>query len=70
VFHSNSWCVECAGEVLCLPILEFGEPPECQTIGECVFLISCDIIKSCYQCEANPASEPVYIDKKDTCHCN
>ncbi len=67
MFHSNSLCLECEGEMLCLR-LEFGEPPECQTIGECIVTIVCDVTENCYQCESG-GGDTVYTHKEETCSC-
>lgn len=68
MFEADSLCMECEGEKSCFPVVEFGEPSECKTIGECVTQVACDIVFTCFQCTAvEIVSDTVY---EETCQCN
>jgi len=68
MLHSNSVCVECEGEEFCAGILDIGPPGgDCETIGECIVQIVCDIIKTCFQCERG--SQVVSFLGRETCNC-
>jgi hypothetical protein len=72
MFHPNSWCLECEGEMSCFPVIESpGGEEDCETSGECIVNILCDLAVTCIQCESDPENDPVIITvRKETCECN
>jgi hypothetical protein len=64
--HENSMCLECEGHKACFKVKY--TPPLCETEGDCVAQVLCDIIHLCLQ--SNPGSTVVYTDYRETCVCN
>jgi hypothetical protein len=64
--HEKSLCHMCNGEKICDPIVTLNEI-DCSTLGECVEVVLCSLIETCYQCEkGDEERETVTIE---TCSC-
>ncbi len=68
MLHEDHLCLECEGWNICVEVVEFGDPPVCETVGQCVVQIACNIIFLCFQCtEGTQVLETI---KEETCQCN
>jgi hypothetical protein len=66
--HEHSWCYNCEGTRLCVPVIQ--DLDVCETVGECIVRVICDLVETCYQSE--PGGEVIEggTFRMETCSCS
>ena len=66
MIKSDNLCLECEGEKSCFPVIDMGGG-DCETLGECLVQIACDVALTCFQCtDTETVIETV---TEETCFC-
>jgi hypothetical protein len=59
-------CFDCEGQERCWPVEDVGGGT-CETTGQCVVQIACNLITMCFEC--SPIETVVEVVTEETCEC-